>query len=994
MLAVLLALAHGGDTVAHYWQQQVAYVISAALDEPSGVLTGQVRIRYVNRSPDTLRDFYVHQYLNAFRPGSRWSAADSAEGRVRFQHLADPDYAFERITRATVMGQVKSPDYPYAPDSTVAHWTLPRPLAPGDSMTVEIEWRARLSIVPRRQGRAGRGGRRFDFAQWYPKVVVYDRHGWEDHPLYPAGEFYGEFASYDVTLDLPADQVIGATGVPVEGDPGWEGAKADPSLAIDYQRDYYAPGPHIPTTPGSGDVGKWGCGVVVAGRKCVRFYAEQVHHFAFSLNPQYVYEQGRYGDVVVRVLYLPGDSATWGRGVALGRTITALAWLDSLYGKFAWPQVSYVHRIERGATEFPMMVMAGSAGLGLVLHEVGHNYTMGMLANNEWREAFLDEGFTEFQTGWFFETHGDGSGYPDLEARVLFLDLERWSEPVSMVSERYRDFVTYNEMVYTKAQLFYDELRYVVGDAAMRRILRTYYARWKLKHVDEAAFRAVCEEVSGQDLGWLFGQWLHGTPLIDYRLRKVERRRIASGQWLTAVTIERRGDGWMPIEIGDRDTIYARATGQPEVERVEFTSARKPGRLVLDPRARAHDYDMLNNREKRWGVGRGAWEFRIDDPTRETARRDRLVRAWMPVAWYNDPGGVTLGLRERSNYLGAYDRGLFFGTVATRPGATARFGGYVRFADPIGHLTPRARTSVAAWALEGRAGAALSIDRSLRRHLASRADPHVGFDALWMATTNLTYLDRRLWDDAGTVEAGPWVATTIERGAAVLRARLDARGGLAYSNPGIGVVTTTRYDVEGFGRFTSEASVRAPFWLGTMIGVRLFGGGYAGPSIPVRQRRIPIAGADPYETFTNPFLRSRGALFARPDVQYHAPGNANLRGFRSDLAGRWAVAVNVELTRSVFRREAGILREVAVEAFADGGVVDTLAVAASPRGRWYTTLYDGGVGLVLRPRVRDLGWTMRLEAPLVVNRWDRAADFRAGEGAVALRWQFSLEPSF
>src|SRR3989475_4449542 len=156
MLAVLLALAHGGDTVAHYWQQQVAYVISAALDEPSGVLTGRVRTRYVNRSPDTLRDFYVHQYLNAFRPGSRWSAADSAEGRVRFQHLADPDYAFERITRATVMGQAIAPDYPYAPDSTVAHVTLPRPLAPGDSMTVEIEWRGGRSPLAPRPGPAGR----------------------------------------------------------------------------------------------------------------------------------------------------------------------------------------------------------------------------------------------------------------------------------------------------------------------------------------------------------------------------------------------------------------------------------------------------------------------------------------------------------------------------------------------------------------------------------------------------------------------------------------------------------------------------------------------------------------------------------------------------------------------------------------------------------------------------------------------------------------------
>src|SRR2546427_361336 len=114
--------------------------------------------------------------------------------------------------------------------------------------------------------------------------------------------------------------------------------------------------------PGRGALGV-GCGAVqvAAGRKCVRFDAEQVHHFAFSLNPRYVYEQGRYGDVVVRVLYLPGDSATWGRGLALGRTITALAWLDSLYGTFAWPQLMNLHRIDRGRTEFPMMVMDESA---------------------------------------------------------------------------------------------------------------------------------------------------------------------------------------------------------------------------------------------------------------------------------------------------------------------------------------------------------------------------------------------------------------------------------------------------------------------------------------------------------------------------------------------------------------------------------------------------------------------------------------------------------
>src|SRR3989449_9086655 len=125
MLPLLLLLAPG-DTTA-YWQQQVAYRITASLDEPSGVLTGHVRIAYVNRSPDTLHDFFVHQYLNAFRPGSRWAAADSAEGRGRFQHLPDPGHALERITRATVMGQAIAPAYPHTPASTLARRTLPPP---------------------------------------------------------------------------------------------------------------------------------------------------------------------------------------------------------------------------------------------------------------------------------------------------------------------------------------------------------------------------------------------------------------------------------------------------------------------------------------------------------------------------------------------------------------------------------------------------------------------------------------------------------------------------------------------------------------------------------------------------------------------------------------------------------------------------------------------------------------------------------------------------
>src|ERR671914_396663 len=428
IVATLLLLQQATPPTAagRYWQQEVAYEIEARLDEPTGVLSGTERIRYTNRSPDRLVTFSLHLYLNAFRPGSRWADVDSAEGRRRFNDLRDPDFAFNHVSNVRIMGSPVEAQYPFAPDSTVVRFALPRPLPPGETMTVDMDWDARPSTLPRRQGRQGR---RFDFAQWYPKVVVYDRYGWNERPLYPAGEFYGEFGSFVVDLDVPQDQIVGATGVPVCGDPGWEKANRMPSRRVEYLRDYY--GARTPPQDA--------CAGAVAGRKKIRWYADDVHHFALSLNPEYRYEGGRYQDVAVHVLYQPGDENAWGNGVAVERTVTALAWLDRLFGKFAWPQLTNVHRIEGGGTEFPMMVMDGSADQGLIVHEVGHNYTMGILANNEWREGWLDEGFTSFQTAWFWETLGKAGGYEGTERGILELDLDGYSEPVSLVSEAYRD---------------------------------------------------------------------------------------------------------------------------------------------------------------------------------------------------------------------------------------------------------------------------------------------------------------------------------------------------------------------------------------------------------------------------------------------------------------------------------------------------------------------------------------------------------------------------
>src|SRR5439155_23836745 len=237
-----------GDTIG-YWQQRITYTITATLDERAQRVRAHGTLTYVNNSPDTLREMYVHQYLNAFRPGSKWSEIDEREGRVRFQLLKDPDYGYERFTAPVrVNGLVVAVEYPESPDSTVARFALPTPLAPRDSLVAVFEWDARPATVPRRQGRRGR---QWDLAQWYPKVAVYDRGGWEFNALRPAGELYGEFGTYDVTLVVAQDQVVGSVGVPVSGDPGWSRAIRDGAARMAANAyDALPPAPTVDVAPG------------------------------------------------------------------------------------------------------------------------------------------------------------------------------------------------------------------------------------------------------------------------------------------------------------------------------------------------------------------------------------------------------------------------------------------------------------------------------------------------------------------------------------------------------------------------------------------------------------------------------------------------------------------------------------------------------------------------------------------------------------------------
>lgn len=1015
-LAALVSQQPVTQSSAPYWQQHVQYTIGARLDEGAGVLAGTERVVYQNNSPDTLTAFSLHLYLNAFRPGSRWSDADSVEGRRRFNDLKEPDFGFNHVQDVTIMGTAVAATYPLAPDSTIVRFALPHPLAPGDSMTVDMKWDARPSTTARRQGRKGR---RFDFAQWYPRVVVYDRYGWEEHPLYPAGEFYGEFGNFLVQLDVPSDEVMGATGVPICGDPGWMGANRSPAEPVDYQRNYYGDPAEIlrrrasqslqsgvhdsAGTVGSpmGDL----CPMPASpGRKIVTWYADNVHHFAMSLNPDYRYEGGHFQNVAVHVLYQPGDEKTWGGGVAVDRTKIALGWLDQTFGPFGWPQLTNVHRIEGGGTEFPMMIHDGSADQGLIVHELGHNYVMGLLANNEWREGYLDEGFTSFQTSWFWEQTGRDA-YPGTEQFILGLDLDDMSEPTSLVSDKYRDFTSYNLAIYVRGELFYHQLRHIVGDETMHRILQTYYARWKFKHVNEEAFRKVAEEVSKQDLSTFFAQWLHTTDLYDYAVGRTKVKPEAGG-YVTRVEVVRKAPGRIPVDvaiIAQGDTAVARTDGLAEHEWVTISTRTRPNEVRVDPDTRTHDWNMLNNRKWLGGprlatlFGPPGTDVYLNDYFSTRTHRDRLTSGYSPAAWYNDAGGLTLGIRSKDDYLGRFEQNVALVTRSTGAGVdngVQDLDVFLRARNPVFLRAPNLSETFDAFRMEGRYGLRANVERTRRDHLDFGATRHQGATLQWIAADDFRYLDRGYYDDVGTVELMLDNGIATQWGKWQLAYGMTAGGGLVYNRAGLAASTGNANLDPFYFRGDMTATARRGFGKKVSTALRFYAGVASGTHAAAKQRQIYLAGADPYQRYSNPFLRSRGSILAGQDFYYDAPGGAGVRGIDPRFSAPAAVALSGEVERTVVTRpKSHLFSRVGIAAFGDlaRAIGDhTPTVAGGP----VEFVGDAGVGLRIAHRIGDTRFMTRFDLPLYVSRPAFAQDTHPGTKSFGFRWTFSFEPAW
>ena len=994
-----------GDTTG-YWQQRVHYTIVAHLDEGLMGFIAQGRLRYVNNSPDTLREMYFHQYLNAFKPGSKWSAADEREHRDRFQNLREPNYGYERFTRAPIIDGVPTlVDYPGSPDSTVVHLRLPKPLPPGDSLNIDFAWEGRPSTTPRRQGRRGRT---YDLAQWYPKVAVYDRGGWQPNPFVPAGELYGEFGTYDVTIVARTDQVLAATGIVVSGDPGW--ARVSRTGAPWMPR----PPATLPDAP-----------VVIApaNERAVRFLAENVHHFAWSASPNYIYEGSRYvrrdtarrryptfDTVAVNVLYKPGDDTTWAGGRVLKRTLDALAWLERLYGPYAYPQITNVHRLDAGGTEFPMLIMNGSPSYGLIVHELGHVYTYGILANNEWRSGWMDEGLTDYQTYWAQNLSPQdvkqrefpriGPGYranattttkqDSAEFESLQLELMGRAEPPGTAAYDFHEFGIYNRMIYDRARVMYGQLRELMGDSVFTAFLHDYYDRWALRHVDERAMRASASRAYGKSLDWFFDQWVHGTGLLNYGMgadTTVCGSGNASGKCVTRVRVTKHGELRHPMPVGVHTAQgwhMARAKAELDDQWVDVVSEAKPDSIALDPFHATWDWDWRDNTDEAWVGTIHAPDIVVDWPFLKQENRSRTIVALAPRVWYSDGQGVMAGVGARTNYMGLTDlhRGLVgFGTRAPS-GTSAVTQLQLRAQADDVYLAPFMTRP-----LMGVDGSLAYLDGIARGTLTRRWDLSPFFYAngpkIHFATTiSGTYpVESQLlpeqWSDAHVTEISGKgrITSPLSADSSKILFTLDA--GVGYSS-----ARNTLAKSGGYGRVIGSFESFSYLTPGSRALTLRLNGGVA-PRAPLH-RAIFASSADPFETFTNNYWRPRGALFKQFDMTVAPLGGARLRGFEPELAFDAVASANVNLDQKLttLKGAFGSL-DLWGGVFADAGFAKTqhllLLTGTHP-------FVDLGVGVRFRGRFYDRDVDLRIDAPLVIN--DPFGGGSGLSGPSTMRWTF------
>jgi len=580
-------------------QRVVHYEIEAKYDPKSHTLDATEILTYHNLTGQAQDTFPFHLYLNGFQPKSTWMRESRRDGTrdSLAQTWESKDNGADEIRRFEVVGQgdltaqlqFTHPDDDNRDDKSVVQVHLPKPIPPDGYVQFKIAFHDQFPET------LARTGWKRDFllgGQWFPKVGVWWNGAWNCHQFHGATEFFADFGVYDVKITVPQNQVVGGSGIEISNVNNQDGTRT------------------------------------------ITFHGDDIHDFAWTASPHYITYadtyQGNMGPIKLTMLMQPAHASQEERHVRiLKQTIDRC---ERWYGPYPYKTLTLVDPERDSAAEgmeYQTFITGGTSwwmpeGLylpeGVVAHEFGHQYWYGMVATNEFEDAWMDEGintYTEIKV--LDDVLGASTSALNLRGTTLSdRQLTRGEyamvadiDPVARNGWQYANDNSYVGATYGKTGSLLLTLEGIIGEDTLQRAMHVYFMRYRFTHPTKEDFLKTIEEVSGKDLRWFFNQAIYGTEVLDYEVLKVDSSPVdwykenfeekkGERTYQSEVVIHRKGEFVMPVEIAiifdNGDKVRERWNGQDRWIRFTYEKKAKVASVEIDPDHKIYlDRNNFNN---------------------------------------------------------------------------------------------------------------------------------------------------------------------------------------------------------------------------------------------------------------------------------------------------------------------------------------------------------------------------------------------------------------
>jgi hypothetical protein len=534
-----------------YWQQHVDYKMDVVMDAKNYQYKGKQELVYTNNSSDTLKRVFYHLYNNAFQPDSEMDA--------RLKSIVDPDSRMVakvkvdgKEVKESRISKLKPNEIGFLKVSnfkqdgipatikevgTILEVILVKPILPNSKTTFILDFDGQVPVQIRRSGRNNVEGVEFSMAQWYPKIAEFDFEGWHADS-YIAREFHGVWGNFDVAITIDKEYVLGGTGYlqnPNEIGHGYQ----DSGVEVVYPKKKKSLTWH--------------------------FIAPNVHDFTFAADKNYLHDVVQVPNgTTLHFLYKnnPKTIDNWKK--AESKTVQLMQFYNTTVGKYPYNQYSVIQGGD-GGMEYAMCTLILGEGsidglVGVIAHEMAHSWFQHVLASNESKHSWMDEGFTSFLEDLGMNEIAQKKVDNPFESSYTsynYMAKSGKEQPQSTHSDRYDINKLYSIASYSKGEIFLSQLQYVIGKENLMKTLKKYFNDFKFKHPTPNDIKRTAERISGANLDWYLTDWTETTNTIDYGIKTV----IENGD-KTSITLERIGRMPMPIDLsveyldGTKENFY------------------------------------------------------------------------------------------------------------------------------------------------------------------------------------------------------------------------------------------------------------------------------------------------------------------------------------------------------------------------------------------------------------------------------------------------------